>query len=104
MAITGLKGRREAGTSPAVRTLAEVGGLSFLSFAYWWAIGAVGYLLATAMAAPLALAAFDVRRPLVLGLAALLCPLVYHLVFFEALGVFPPYGAYFDLLDLLQGS
>lgn len=103
MVLGGLRAGGDGG-SPSRRQLAEVGGLSVVSLAYWWGIGAIGYLLATAIAAPLALAAFDVRKPLALGLAAVICPLVYHLIFFEALGVFPPYGAYFDLLEVVRGS
>lgn len=103
-ATSSLLQRAEAGAMPLRREILEVSGLALLSLVYWWAIGAFGYLLATAAAAPLALFAFGIRRPGALILSALLCPLIYHLVFFEALGVFPPYGEIFDLLDVLRGS
>lgn len=82
---------------PAIATLLVV------SVGYVWAISAVGYLVATAVAAPAALWVFGVRRPLGLLAAAVLCPAAYHLVFFELLGVFPPLGRYFDLLDVTGG-
>ncbi|WP_315898805.1 tripartite tricarboxylate transporter TctB family protein [Tateyamaria omphalii] len=78
-----------------------VAGLLFLSMAYVWAISVVGYLIATALAAPLALWIFGVRSVIGLSAAAVLCPGVYHLVFFELLGVFPPLGRWFDLLDVI---
>lgn len=77
--------------------------LLVLSVAYVLLIGRVGYVLATAAAAPLALHLFGVRHPWGLAAATLLCPLAFHLVFFAGLGVFPPSGAWFDLLDLVQG-
>jgi len=64
----------------------------------------LGYLIATAVAAPLILMVFGLRNPLGLLAAAVLCPAVYHLIFFELLGVFPPYGEWFDLLDVLHGT
>lgn len=71
---------------------------------YVWMISKLGYLIATAVAAPLILMVFGLRNPLGLLAAAVLCPVVYHLIFFELLGVFPPYGEWFDLLDLLHGG
>lgn len=73
-----------------------------LALGYIWLISKVGYLFSTALAAPLALWIFGVRRPAGLLLAAVLCPAIYHLIFFELLGVFPPYGQWIDLLDILQ--
>jgi hypothetical protein len=78
-------------------------GLLGLALGYVWLIGAVGYLFSTALAAPLALWMFGIRRPAGLLAAAILCPAIYHLIFFELLGVFPPYGRWIDLLDILQG-
>ncbi|MEJ6388740.1 tripartite tricarboxylate transporter TctB family protein [Gymnodinialimonas ulvae] len=77
--------------------------LLILALGYVWLISKIGYLLSTGLVAPLALWVFGIRRPIALLLAALLCPAIYHLVFFELLGVFPPYGKWFDLLDILQG-
>lgn len=73
-----------------------------LALGYVWLIGKIGYLFSTALAAPLALWIFGIRRPSGLLLAAILCPAIYHLIFFELLGVFPPYGQWIDLLDILQ--
>lgn len=78
--------------------------LTGVSVAYLLGITWFGYLLATAVCAPVVLALFGVRTPLALGLAAVLCPALYHLVFFVGLGVYPPYGEVFDLLDVIQGS
>lgn len=85
------------------RHLPAIATLLVLSVGYVWVISAFGYLLATAVAAPLALMIFGVRRWPGLAAAAVLCPLAYHLVFFELLGVFPPLGRYFDLLDVVGG-
>ncbi|WP_318167829.1 tripartite tricarboxylate transporter TctB family protein [Roseobacter sp.] len=97
--------RNAAGASVVERRhLPTVAALLVVSVGYVWAISAVGYLIATAAAAPAALAIFGVRYPLRLAAAALLCPLGYHVVFFELLGVFPPLGRYFDLLDVIGGG
>ena len=74
-----------------------------LALGYVWLIGKIGYLFSTALTAPLALLIFGIRRPAGLLLAAVLCPALYHLIFFELLGVFPPYGEWVDLLDIVQG-
>ena len=80
-----------------------IGALLLLSLSYVWTISAVGYLIATAIAAPLALLIFGVRSVLGLCAAAVLCPAIYHLIFFDLLGVFPPLGRWFDLLDVVGG-
>ena len=85
------------------RHVPGIAALLGLSIAYVWTMSAFGYLLSTAIAAPLALWVFGVRSWVGLAAAALLCPLAYHLIFFELLGVFPPLGRWFDLLDLLGG-
>jgi len=72
-----------------------------LALLYQASLSSFGYLLPTALVAPLALALFGVRSPLGLGLSMLLCPLGFHLIFFVALGVYPPYGEVFDLADWL---
>lgn len=76
--------------------------LLVLSVAYVWLMSRAGYLLSTALAAPLVMLLFDVRKPLALAAACLLCPLAYHAIFFWGLGVFPPYAAWFDLADILK--
>ena len=78
--------------------------LLVLCIGYVWLIGKLGYLISTALAAPLAMLLFGIRHPLGLLLAAILCPLIYHAIFFMGLGVFPPYGEWFDLLDLFAGE
>lgn len=96
--------RQAPGTGAVERRhLPAIAALLVLSVGYVWAISAVGYLIATAVAAPAALWVFGVRRPLGLLTAAVLCPVAYHLVFFELLGVFPPLGRYVDLLDVVGG-
>lgn len=99
-----LKGLRESRPVPMPDIdLKAIAGLLALAVAYALAMGAIGFLLSTAIVAPLALMLFGIRdwRGLLAG--AVLCPSIYHLIFFEGLGVFPPYGRWFDLLDLIQG-
>lgn len=62
-----------------------------------------GYLLPTALVAPIVLSLFGVRNWKGLVLSVFICPLVFHIIFFELLGVFPPFGEVFDLLDFLKG-
>lgn len=76
--------------------------LAILGAFYVFAIGKLGYLVATGMAAPVALFLFGVRSRFGLALSVLLCPLIYHLIFFVGLGVYPPYGDWFDLLDIIH--
>ncbi len=78
-------------------------GLLTLSFAYVIAITHLGYLVSTAVAAPVVLWLFGIRSKPALALSVILCPAIYHLIFFEGLDVFPPYGSWFDLLDVIQG-
>lgn len=78
-------------------------GLVALSVAYVVAITHVGYLVGTAFTAPVALWLFGIRSPVGLLAAFFLCPAIYHVIFFVGLGVFPPYGLWFDLLDVIQG-
>ena len=101
LAFNGL--RRAPPVARPGREVSDAARLLLLGLLYVLAIGKVGYLVATAFAAPAALAIFGVRSVAGLIAAAVLCPVAYHLVFFVALGVFPPYGSWFDLLDVLQG-
>lgn len=78
-------------------------GLLILTVLYLAMVAKIGYLLSTALAAPAALALFGIRSPLGLLVSAVVCPLVYHLIFFKLIGIFPPYGAWFDLLDVFPG-
>ncbi len=81
----------------------HVVGLLALSVSYVIGINYLGYLISTAAAAPIALCLFGIRSIPGIAAAAALCPAIYHLVFFVGLGVFPPYGLWFDLLDVIQG-
>lgn len=78
--------------------------MSVLAFAYLWGIGRFGYLLSTAFVAPIALWTFGVRNYIGLLVGALLCPLIYHVLFFVVLDVFPPTGEWFDLLTMITGE
>ena len=62
-----------------------------------------GYVLPTAITAPVVLYIFDVRSRIGLAISVIVCPLIFHIIFFELLGVFPPYGEVFDLLDCFRG-
>lgn len=62
-----------------------------------------GYVLPTAIVAPVVFRIFGVRNWIGLAASAVLCPLAFHVVFFELLGVFPPHGEVFDMLDWLRG-
>lgn len=94
------------GDAPLVPSggIKSVFALLALSMAYVWMITKFGYLIGTGVAAVLALWLFGIRNPIGLLVALIVCPFVYHLIFFELLGVFPPFGEWFDLLDLIQGN
>ncbi len=94
----------EEGDQGHARDAWHVAGLLALSAAYVIGINYFGYLVSTAAAAPIALYLFGVRSISGFAVAAVLCPAVYHLVFFVGLGVFPPFGLWFDLLDVIQGN
>lgn len=107
LAVLGLvelaKGLRERHSTPLPAFDGwAIAGLLALALGYFWAIGLVGYLVSTAIVAPLALTLFGIRDWRGLLASAVLCPAIYHLIFFVGLGVFPPYGSWFDLLDLIQ--
>ena len=70
---------------------------------YLWLIGKFGYLISTAAIAPVTLWLFGIRNPTTLAVAAIAIPAAYHVLFFEVLGVFPPYGEWFDLFDVIGG-
>lgn len=61
-----------------------------------------GYLLPTAIVATVALYLFNVRSPLGLLLSIVVCPAIFHIIFFVLLGVYPPFGEVFDLLSFIQ--
>ncbi|NIA69566.1 tripartite tricarboxylate transporter TctB family protein [Pelagibius litoralis] len=96
-------GAGAATTRQTTNSLPSVLALLLLSLAYVWVISKLGYLIGTGLAAPLALWLFSIRNPFGMVAAAIVCPAVYHAVFFIGLGVFPPLGEWFDLLDVIQG-
>lgn len=73
-----------------------------LAWVYQSSLSMFGHFLPTAIVAPLVLSMFGVRNLKGLLLAVILVPLAFHFVFFEVLGVYPPYGEVFDLLDWLK--
>ena len=86
-------------SSPKDEGEARVALLLGLAVLYVLAIDRVGYIAATALASPVVFRLFGARRPLTLVLAAIVLPLALHVAFFRLLGVFPPLGSWFDLLD-----
>lgn len=78
-------------------------GLFAIALLYQQSIRWFGYVLPTAIAAPVVLYIFGVRSWIGLAISVVVCPLIYHIIFFELLGVFPPYGEVFDLLDAIKG-
>lgn len=62
-----------------------------------------GYVLPSAVVAPVVLNIFGIRNRIGLAASVVICPLIFHVIFFELLGVFPPYGEVFDLLDWFRG-
>ncbi len=100
--LTELKPVAAAGEKTGKKLLAQIAALLALSLFYVWIISKLGRLISTAIVAPLILMLFGIRNPLGLVIAAVVCPVVYHAVFFMGLGVYPPYGEWFDLLDVFQ--
>ncbi|WP_300014320.1 tripartite tricarboxylate transporter TctB family protein [uncultured Roseobacter sp.] len=88
---------------PEHRHLTHIAALLVLALCYVWLMSRFGYLISTAVAAPAALWIFGIRNPVGLLAAAFMCPAAYHMIFFEMLGVFPPLGRWFDLLDVVGG-
>lgn len=78
-------------------------GLFVIALLYQQSIRWFGYVLPTALAAPVVLFLFGIRSRVGLAVSVILCPLIFHILFFELLGVFPPYGEVFDLLDWIKG-
>lgn len=91
------------GTANDHAATASILGLFLIALLYQQSFRWFGYLLPTAIVAPVVLYMFSVRNLLGLALSMVLCPLVFHVIFFELLGVFPPYGEIFDLLDWIKG-
>ena len=100
--LTGLKPLAALKEKTDSRLLMQIAAVLALSLFYVWIISKLGYLISTALVAPTILLLFGIRSPLGLLISAIVCPAVYHAIFFMGLGVFPPYGEWFDLLDLFQ--
>lgn len=81
----------------------EVLTLFAIAILYQQSIRWFGYVLPTAIVAPIVLYTFGVRNWVGLAVSVVVCPLIYHVIFFELLGVFPPFGEVFDLLDTIKG-
>lgn len=92
---------RERPDSPDSEHTSRSVALAMLGIAYVTGIDQLGYLLSTAVVVPGVYALFGERRPIRLLIVALAVPLALHTVFFRLLGVFPPLGQRFDLLDHL---
>ena len=92
-----------AAERPARPPYLRIALLALIGAAYVWSMARFGYLATTAIAAPAALATYGVRDWWKLLLMALLAPAIFHVVFFELLGVFPPLGSVWDLLDVIRG-
>ncbi|WP_298849198.1 tripartite tricarboxylate transporter TctB family protein [uncultured Ruegeria sp.] len=93
----------EAQSEPDNGATLEIVGLFIIALIYQQSFRWFGYLVPTAIVAPLILYIFGVRSRIGLALSVVLCPLVFHVIFFVLLGVFPPYGEVFDLLNWIQG-
>lgn len=82
---------------------AQIVALFIIALIYQQSFRWFGYLLPTAITVPMVLYMFGVRSWIGLAVSVVICPLVFHLIFFVLLGVFPPYGEVFDLLSWIQG-
>ncbi|WP_081894694.1 tripartite tricarboxylate transporter TctB family protein [Ruegeria halocynthiae] len=98
--------RQPAGPAPTSSDSAvtlQIVGLFIIALIYQQSFRWFGYLLPTAIVAPIVLYIFGVRSWIGLAVSMVICPLVFHVIFFVLLGVFPPYGEVFDLLSWIQG-
>ncbi len=77
--------------------------LVVLALVYHQAVLKFGYELPTAIAGPATLWLFGVRSKSGLALSIIIFPVVFHILFFKLLGVFPPFGTVLDLMDYLRG-
>ncbi|MEX0318733.1 MAG: tripartite tricarboxylate transporter TctB family protein [Ruegeria sp.] len=103
-----LSGLRATQTGPDIAQERDTGALDILilfavALIYQQSFRWFGYVLPTAIVAPVVLYIFGVRNWIGLAVSMIACPLIFHIIFFELLGVFPPYGEVFDLLDWFRG-
>ena len=107
LVLAGLAESRTAGPAPAAGPVQGSGderpawALLVIAVLHVILLGRMGFLISTMLAAPTVFWLFGVRGFMRLLAAAILLPLALHAVFFRFLGVFPPRGSWFDLLDLL---
>ena len=78
-------------------------GVFGLSILYYQLIVWFGYILPTAFMSPVMLYIFGVRNTAGLVGSGILCPIIFYVIFFVVLGVYPPYGTVFDILSKIQG-
>ena len=78
-------------------------GVFGLSVLYYQLIVWFGYILPTAFMSPVMLYIFGVRNTAGLVGSSILCPIIFYVIFFVVLGVYPPYGTVFDILSKIQG-
>ena len=99
--------RKQAAAGEAIATESAgalpVIALFVVALIYQQSLRWFGYVLPTAIAAPVVLTLFGVRSGVGLAISVVLCPLIFYLIFFVALGVFPPYGEVFDLMQAIRG-
>lgn len=111
LALSGLvllNGLRSMQTGPDIAEGQGAGTLDILvlfavALIYQQSFRWFGYVLPTAIVAPVVLYIFGVRNWIGLAASMIACPLIFHIIFFELLGVFPPYGEVFNLLDWFRG-
>lgn len=88
---------------PSESATLDILALFALALIYQQSFRWFGYVLPTAIVAPIVMYLFGVRNWVGLAASVVVCPLVFHILFFVLLGVFPPYGEVFDLADWLRG-
>lgn len=89
---------------PPLNETLQAAALFVIGVIYIVLIDAFGFLISTAIATPAVFFLFGLRSPLRLICSAIATPIALHIMFFELLGLFPPYGRLFDILDVLQGG
>lgn len=90
----------EAGFGFRDTDLGRVAAVIGAGIAYVFAFWALGYFVATIIAAALALFVFGVRAPVILILGAVAAGVVYQVVFMGLMGLLDPRGELLDLRSL----
>lgn len=94
----------EASNTPSKSELVSIAQLLTVGVVYVFLIDKFGFLIATATATPVVFFLFGLRSRFGLALTAIAVPVGLHVIFFELLGLFPPLGQWFDLIDVLRGN